>query len=107
MVSTTLLSCCLASAFVFYYELSILHGLILIKLSFPFPVRNLDEQWLTHNICSGLEAEIKDKTSNQEEPKKMKQQRDSLKVLQSTMAMTMAGYVIVETTGQTVQYMVH
>ena len=36
MVSTTLLSCCLASAFVFYYEFSILYGLILIKLSFPF-----------------------------------------------------------------------
>jgi hypothetical protein len=36
MVSTTLLSCCLASAFVFYYEFFILYGVILIKLSFPF-----------------------------------------------------------------------
>ena len=36
MVSTTLLSCCFALAFVFCYEFSILYGLILIKLSSPF-----------------------------------------------------------------------
>ena len=53
--STTLLSCCLSSAFAFYHELSILCGLSLIKLFFPFLLMS---SWWVEKMTKSLQTHI-------------------------------------------------
>ena len=47
------MSCCLASAFVFYYEFFILYGVIRIKLSFPF-LYELEHEDISNLIVSAF-----------------------------------------------------